>query len=123
MKATENHPKRARDILAGAKLYLKRKGKSSLIHAIGENIRRELDNEERKNIVTIKVADKKTGPQALELLSAHGKILPKNYRTEILVDESLIGGSIIQTSEHIIDLSHKGKLVDMYRKLREVQIK
>ena len=59
---------------------------------------------------------------ALKLLSAHGKILPKNYRTEIMLDESLIGGSIIQTREHRIDLSYKGELVGLYRKLREAQI-
>ena len=122
MRAIENEPEKARDILAKARLYLKKKGENSLIRAIGENVRRELDNKERKNTVTVKIANKKDGRMALKLLSAHGKILPKNYRTEIMLDESLIGGSIIQTREHRIDLSYKGELVGLYRKLREAQI-
>ena len=58
----ESNRKRARKgprYFYQGKTLFKKKGENSLIRAIGENVRRELDNKERKNTVTVKIANKK----------------------------------------------------------------
>ncbi len=109
-----NEPKIA---LKGLKDTLSKRGHSKLESVVLRGVLRKLESQKSSKDTVVTVANdellikqKSAINDAIETLSASD-----DY--DVIVDKTIIGGSIVQTKSHIVDNSYKTKLVDLYRSI------
>jgi F0F1-type ATP synthase delta subunit len=101
--------------LANTKVVLEKKGHQKLWGVVLKGLVREL--EYALALSTPKIFLAKDDAQALEKAKAAAKAISGSDESEVVIDESLIGGYIARTKDIQVDSSYKRALLDVYRKV------
>lgn len=104
-------------VLRGLKQTLERHGHASILRPVLSAMLRDIERATTADVIEIRVAkehDVKTYKSEIE---AAEKTLGGNKATHIVIDESIVGGTIAKYKDKVIDASYKKQLLTIYRAL------
>lgn len=103
--------------LAGLDRTLKRRGHTKLRTAILLRVLTLLTEEEKRNTPTVRIARKEdvaTYESAIQKLATE---LGLSGTPAVVIDDSLIGGYVLETKDTLVDKSYKRTLLSLYRNI------
>ena len=103
----------------GFTALLKRKGHLSLLPLIGKELERlGVRHKKQGALVTLgKEEDSKTYAKEIQKVL---KEVGSKERSEVVIDERLIGGFRVEANNKLTDRSHRKSLLELYRRLTQV---
>jgi F0F1-type ATP synthase delta subunit len=105
-------------VLEGLKKTLKKNGHTALHVQVLRGAITKLEQAQKATTTSIRVADEADVAKLKQAITASLKKLEGNYEDAIItIDKTLVGGYIATHNGHSIDVSHKGKLVQLYRNI------
>jgi len=103
-------------VLSGLQKVLTRHGHTTLYPMILKDVLKSLEKGEKNKTVTVRVA-KAGDADTYRTQIAQFVSDTQSVHTEVVVDETLIGGFMARTPHHMRDQSYKESLVSIYRAL------
>lgn len=101
-------PKQA---VALIKNTLEARGRGGLLPRVGHAFARLMAREERKNGITLFIAETRDEKKAQKEASA---FIPKDQEVSVQIDDSLIGGWRLEGGGQVVDMSFKKQLLSLY---------
>lgn len=102
--------KRLTDILA-------RQGHSALYPRILKTLERSLEKEEGKDTMTVRIAREKDAKTYKSEIAAFREAQGLSGEEEVIVDETIVGGYVLEGKGARTDASYKTSLISIYKSL------
>ena len=112
-----NEGKDPKAVIAGLRDVLAKHGHEPLLRGVLKRVVRVLETG-RQDVTKVTVAmegDAQKHAEAIE--KAIKEVGSKDSRTETVIDETLIGGFVVEANAQIVDASYKHKLLHLYQNL------
>lgn len=103
-------------VLAELQKVLARRGHSRLYASILHGVARVLEARGTKG-ATVVVSDEATYQKFKDAIEATLRDFGAKQSPEVIVDETIVGGYIVEAENQQLDKSYKSKLVSLYRNL------
>ncbi len=104
-------------LLTSLKEQLKRKGHQKLLPAILKGLVREIEHRDHAQIPDVRVARADDAVTHKARITDLLKQLTDVTEYTVTVDDTLIGGVVVEHNNTIIDASHKKQLLSLYQSL------
>lgn len=103
-------------VIKGFKETLKERGHERLFETVLKNVLRVLEAERPSTVVTV-ANQKDVEKYAAEIKAALSELSAGDQEPLVKVDDTIIGGYLVENNRRRFDASFKSKLVDLYRSI------